>query len=149
MTQRSRRSGSAGSGSDIIDNVGGGTDWVFFNGIDPSRLSFHQDGNDLLIRVDTDANQQVRVLDHFLGGEHAISYVQPGSGFAIPASQIPGLLTPLPTGAAATATSAMERSSRAELDNLIAAMAGFAPAESAFAPANQPRTAHYELAPAV
>jgi hypothetical protein len=28
-----------------------------------------------VIRVDANASQQVRVLDHFLGGEHAISYM--------------------------------------------------------------------------
>ena len=92
---------SAGSGSDTIDNLGGGTDWVFFNGIARERLSFHQDGDDLLIRVDASAASQVRVLGHFLGGGQAISYVQPGSGYAIPASQIPGLLTSLPQGFAA------------------------------------------------
>jgi Ca2+-binding RTX toxin-like protein len=89
---------SAASGSDTIDNVGGGVDWVFMNGIAGTRLSFHQDGDDLLIRVDASAALQVRVLKHFLGGEYAISYVQPGSGNAIPASQIPSRLTPLPQG---------------------------------------------------
>ncbi|MEJ1095480.1 MULTISPECIES: calcium-binding protein [unclassified Pseudoxanthomonas] len=92
---------SAASGSDTIDNVGGGVDWVFMNGIASTRLSFHQDGDDLLIRVDASAALQVRVLKHFLGGEYAISYVQPGSGNAIPASQIPSRLTPLPQGAMA------------------------------------------------
>ena len=95
---------SAGSGSDTIDNVGGGTDWVFFNGIARERLSFHQDGDDLLIRVDASAASQVRVLGHFLGGGQAISYVQPGSGYAIPASQIPGLLTSLPQGFSAVSS---------------------------------------------
>lgn len=95
---------SAGSGSDTIDNVGGGTDWVFFNGIARERLSFHQDGDDLLIRVDASAASQVRVLGHFLGGGQAISYVQPGSGYAIPASQIPGLLTSLPQSFAAVSS---------------------------------------------
>lgn len=95
---------SAGSGSDTIDNVGGGTDWVFFNGIARERLSFHQDGDDLLIRVDASAASQVRVLGHFLGGGQAISYVQPGSGYAIPASEIPGLLTSLPQGFAAVSS---------------------------------------------
>lgn len=92
---------SDASGSDTIDNTGGGTDWVFMNDIASERLSFHQDGDDLLIRVDASAAMQVRVLSHFLGGDQAISYVQPGSGFAIAASQIPSLLTPLPQGAAA------------------------------------------------
>lgn len=95
---------SAGSGSDTIDNTGGGTDWVFFNGIASNRLSFHQDGDDLIIRVDADAAQQVRVLDHFLGGQYAISYVQPDGGNAISASSIAGQLTPLQSGAQSSRT---------------------------------------------
>lgn len=89
-----------GSGSDLIDNTGGGTDWVFFNdGIEREHLNFHQDGNDLVIRVDGDPNNQVRVLNHFLGGEYAIAYVQPSSGYAIPASDFDDLLTPMPATA--------------------------------------------------
>jgi len=88
----------AGSGSDVIDNTGGGTDWLFFNGVDRTRLSFHQSGDDLVILVDGDETQQVCVKDHFLGGDLAISYVQPSDGYAIPASQFGSLLTPLPAG---------------------------------------------------
>jgi Ca2+-binding RTX toxin-like protein len=76
----------AGSGSDVIDNTGGGTDWLFFNGIDRTRLSFHQSGDDLVILVDGDTAQQVRVQNHFQGGDLAISYLQPSDGYAIPAS---------------------------------------------------------------
>ncbi|WP_326937897.1 calcium-binding protein [Frateuria sp. Soil773] len=86
----------AGSGSDVIDNTGGGTDWLFFNGVARTRLGFHRDGDDLVIRVDGDAAQQVRVQDHFKGGDLAISYVQPNDGNAIPASQFGSLLTPMP-----------------------------------------------------
>lgn len=93
----------AGSDSDVIDNTGGGTDWLFFNGVDRTRLSFHRSGDDLLILVDGDATQQVRVQDHFLGGDLAISYVQPGDGYAIPAANFSSLLTPLPAGFVATA----------------------------------------------
>lgn len=100
----------AGSGKDVIDNTGGGTDWLFFNDIDRTRLSFHRNGDDLIVLVDGDSNQQVRVQDHFKGGDLAISYVQPSDGFAIPASQFAGMLTPLPSGftpAAASAASIM------------------------------------------
>ncbi|MBD8525817.1 calcium-binding protein [Pseudoxanthomonas sp. CAU 1598] len=84
----------AGDGSDTIDNRGGGSDWVYFDGVDRERLSFHRDGDDLLIRVDGDSAQQVRVLNHFLGGEQAIAYVQPGDGgYALSAQDINGLLT--------------------------------------------------------
>jgi Ca2+-binding RTX toxin-like protein len=78
-----------GDGQDVIDNSGGGTDGVFFsNGIDESRLKFTRDGNDLVITVDEDVEQSVRVLDHFLGGEQSISYVQPDGGGAISAVRI-------------------------------------------------------------
>jgi Ca2+-binding RTX toxin-like protein len=95
----------AGSGSDVIDNTGGGTDWLFFNGIDRMHLSFHQSGDDLIILVDGDAAQQVRVQNHFQGGDLAISYVQPSDGYAIPASQFGSLLTPLPEGFTAASSS--------------------------------------------
>lgn len=88
-----------GSGSDVIDNTGGGTDWLFFNGIDRTRLGFHRDGDDLVIMVDGDAAQSVRVQDHFKGGDLAISYIQPSDGNAIPASQFGSLLTPMPNNA--------------------------------------------------
>jgi Ca2+-binding RTX toxin-like protein len=92
-----------GSGSDTIDNTGGGTDWLFFNDIDRTRLGFHQDGDDLVIMVDDDDTQSVRVKSYFLGGDYVISYIQPSDGYAIPASDINGMLTPMPQGSAASA----------------------------------------------
>ncbi|WKT60104.1 calcium-binding protein [Microbulbifer thermotolerans] len=88
----------AGHGVDVIDNSGGGTDGVFFlDGLDRSRLSYHRDGDDLVVLVDGDLQQQVRVTNHFLGGDYAISYIQPtDGGSAIMASELDGLLTPLP-----------------------------------------------------
>ncbi|MEQ5837732.1 calcium-binding protein [Marinobacter sp. NFXS9] len=88
----------AGQGVDTIDNQGGGSDGVFFlDGLDRDRLSYHQDGNDLVILVDGDLQQQVRITDHFLGGEFAITYVQPtDGGNAIMATEIANMLTALP-----------------------------------------------------
>jgi len=98
----------AGSGKDVIDNTGGGTDWLMFDGIDRTRLSFHRNGDDLIVLVDGSSSQQVKVQNHFKGGDLAISYVQPSDGYAIPASQFASLLKPLPSGfAAASATSRM------------------------------------------
>lgn len=78
-----------GDGIDTIDNTGGGNDGVFFSGgIAEERLTFTRDGDDLLILVDEDAEQSVRVLGHFLGGDKAISYVQPDGGFLIDAALI-------------------------------------------------------------
>jgi len=84
---------TAGSGIDTIDNTGGGYDGLFFNnGIAASRLNFSQDGDDLLILVDGDATQSVRVLNHFKGGDAAIRYVQPSSGSMITAEQIAAII---------------------------------------------------------
>lgn len=129
----------AGNGKDVIDNTGGGTDWLFFNDVDRARLSFHRSGDDLIVLVDGDSSQQVRVQNHFLGGDQAISYVQPSSGFAIPASQFDSLLTPLPSGfTPAAVTGAMDLNwmddtirmpaqvpASAELHQLIQAMSQF------------------------
>ncbi|WP_322522210.1 calcium-binding protein [Guyparkeria halophila] len=89
---------SANGGVDVIDNTGGGTDTVFFlGGIDRSRITFHQDGDDLVMLLDDDLGQQVRVTNHFLGGDAAISYVQPTDcGNAIAAGDIASQLTALP-----------------------------------------------------
>ncbi|WP_081729217.1 calcium-binding protein [Pseudomonas sp. URMO17WK12:I4] len=93
----------AGGGVDVIDNSGGGFDGAFFIGIARTRLSFHREGNDLLILVDGDLKQQVKVTDHFLGGDYAIDYVQPDGGSYITTAQIASLLTALPgTGSPGT-----------------------------------------------
>ncbi|MDE1463551.1 putative Ig domain-containing protein [Spartinivicinus sp. A2-2] len=76
-------------GVDTIDNTGGGNDWLFFiNGITREQLSYHREDDDLIVRVDADENQQVRVLNHFKGGDFAIKYIQPSGGYAIPTSSI-------------------------------------------------------------
>ncbi len=86
----------ANGGVDVIDNTGGGFDGAFFIGIARTRLSFHREGDDLLILVDGDLGQQVKVIDHFIGGDFAIDYVQPDGGSYITTAQIVGLLTALP-----------------------------------------------------
>ncbi|WP_272493077.1 calcium-binding protein [Atopomonas sediminilitoris] len=87
----------ANGGLDVIDNTGGGFDGAFFIGIARSRLSFHRDGDDLIILVDGDLDQQVKVLKHFQGGDFALDYVQPDGGSYLTTSQIAGLLTALPS----------------------------------------------------
>ena len=89
-----------GSGSDIyvygddggiyeIHNSGGGTDWLLFSDeITEERLSYIQDGDDLIVRVDEDETRQVWVINWFLGGDFQIDYIQPGDGVGIPASDI-------------------------------------------------------------
>ncbi|MBN6103192.1 calcium-binding protein [Xanthomonas sp. CFBP 8703] len=109
---------AAGSGVDTIDNTGGGTDWLYFDGIDRSRLTYHRDGDDLVVRVDGDAGQQMRVLGHFLGGERAVAYVQPGDGgYAISADTIAGQLMPL--GSSSRSVAAASLTTMPALDTFI------------------------------
>jgi len=78
-----------GDGMDTIVNSGGGTDGIFFTGgIAESSLSFSRVGDDLMIAVDRDVEQSVTVKGHFLGGDKAISYVQPDGGTSLSAARI-------------------------------------------------------------
>lgn len=79
-----------GAGTATVDNTGGGIDWLFFDGVvGRNQLSFSRDGNDLLITVDNAAIPTARIRDHFLGGDAAIDYVQPGDqSAAFTAAQI-------------------------------------------------------------
>ncbi len=85
----------AGHGVDTVI-VGGGSDKVFFQEIAETRLSYHKDGNDLVILVDGDLGQQVRVENHFLGGNHALAGVVPSSNMVISAATIANNLTDMP-----------------------------------------------------
>ncbi|WP_179958319.1 calcium-binding protein [Chitinimonas arctica] len=81
-------------GQDVIDNTGGGTDWLIFSDVERNQFSFRREGNDLMIGVVGDASRSVRVLNHFNGGEAAIAYVQPKSGNGISAAEIARLIPP-------------------------------------------------------
>ncbi|MCU7840567.1 MAG: hypothetical protein KZQ94_14455, partial [Candidatus Thiodiazotropha sp. (ex Troendleina suluensis)] len=87
---------SIGQGMDVIDNAGGGYDTLLFMDVTAERLSFSQDGDDLVVLVDGDLGQSVRVTNHFLGGDAAIDVIRPSDGAEIPAADIAALLTPLP-----------------------------------------------------
>ncbi|WP_156471635.1 calcium-binding protein, partial [Snodgrassella sp. CFCC 13594] len=93
----------ANQGVDTIV-VGGGQDMVFFQNIAQSRLSYHRDGDDLVILVDGDLQQQVRVEGHFLGGEYALYGIVPSSGYIVSTATIASNLTALPSGGPATPT---------------------------------------------
>lgn len=86
----------ANQGIDIIDNSGGGTDVIFFQQIDKTQLTYHKEGQDLIILVDGDLNQQVKVKDHFLSSDLAIDYIVPSDGMMISAQKIATQLTALP-----------------------------------------------------
>ena len=86
----------ANQGIDTIDNSGGGNDGIFFQGIDKSQLSYHQEGDDLIILVDGDLNQQVKVEGHFSSNDKAIDYIVPSSNMVVSAQSIASQLTALP-----------------------------------------------------
>lgn len=86
----------AGHGQDIISDSGDGQDILFFNNVAPERLSYHQVGDDLIVLVDGDLEQQVRVINHFLGGHYEIM-VQPNGGYTQTPNDILNQLTELPT----------------------------------------------------
>ncbi len=78
-----------GGGLDTIDNTGGGTDNLFFpSDVTISRMFFSQDGNDLIILVDNNPAQGVRVINHFLGGDLALDYVGPNGGSGLTTAQM-------------------------------------------------------------
>ncbi|MDY0399005.1 MAG: calcium-binding protein [Desulfuromonas thiophila] len=83
----------AGSGADSIDNSGGGTDWLIFtDGITSARLTYLQDGDDLIVRVDNDETTQVTIRNWFLDSAYTIDYIQPDGEYGISAAQIETLL---------------------------------------------------------
>src|SRR3546814_18158233 len=71
---------AVGSGTDVIDNTGGGFDGIFFEGtVNREQLSFSRDGDDLLISIDNNTTPAARVPNHHLGGDAAIDFAQPGT----------------------------------------------------------------------
>lgn len=106
----------AKQGIDVIE-TGGGRDILFFQQISANRLSFHRSQNDLVALVDGDEKQQVRVRNHFLGGEHALAGIQPANSYTLTAKEINRKLTPLPK---------MSNETIRSVESMIQAMATFA-----------------------
>jgi len=65
-------------GHDVLDVADGGQDVMYLQGINKEQLTFSQDGDDLLIKVDDGTAQSIRVKNHFLGGDAAIDFIQTG-----------------------------------------------------------------------
>ncbi|ATR79842.1 putative Ig domain-containing protein [Moraxella osloensis] len=87
----------ANQGVDSIDNAGGGTDSINFADINDSQLSYHKDSNDLVILVDKDLGQQVRVKNYFVTtADNAIDIITTKNGVKITAAMIATNLTVLP-----------------------------------------------------
>jgi Ca2+-binding RTX toxin-like protein len=86
-----------GSGADLIDNSGGGTDWLIFtDDIIADRLSYHRFGDDLQVRVDGDETTMVTVKHWFDGEDYKLSYIQPAGGDGISAATIESMLSTTP-----------------------------------------------------
>ena len=68
-----------GDGSDTIDNTGGGNDTLLFAyDISKNSVSYKKDNNDLLMTINNDPSQAVRIKNHFLGGDYAIDRIEFG-----------------------------------------------------------------------
>jgi hypothetical protein len=84
-----------GHGIDEIRNAAGGVDWLLLTeGLTENRLTYHRCCDDLVVRVDNDPQQEIWILDWFLGGEFDISYIQPFEGTGIPPDTINESVTP-------------------------------------------------------
>ncbi|WP_167383017.1 calcium-binding protein [Pasteurella oralis] len=108
----------AGHGIDVVKTNGGG-DVLFFQNIKRSRLSFHRNGNDLIALVDKNINQQVRVLNHFVDSQSALSAIGCADGYFNTAT-IANKLTVLPQIESQVNVQAQQL-----VDNLIQTIASF------------------------
>ncbi len=88
---------SSNNGVDIITDPEVDQDVLFFLDIAATRLSFHQDNQDLVVLVDSDVTQQVRVIDYFSNAGSQITVQPGGGGFSILPNEISNSLTPMPT----------------------------------------------------
>ncbi|MEJ2423602.1 MAG: calcium-binding protein, partial [Candidatus Thiodiazotropha sp.] len=87
---------SVGDGRDVIDNTGGGFDCLCFSDLTQDRLDFYQDGDDLVVWVDGDSGQSVRVLNHFLDADVGIDVIELIDDRTMSAEQIAALVVPMP-----------------------------------------------------
>lgn len=91
-----------GLGRDLIVNASGGMDGIDFTDFGASihQLKFHRDNNDLVVVVNYGVAPKIRVANHFLGGDSAISFVRTQgmdrTTQDYTADQLVGLLHPLP-----------------------------------------------------
>jgi Ca2+-binding RTX toxin-like protein len=67
-----------GLGRDLIVNASGGIDGIDFTDFDVSilQLKFHRDNDDLVVVVNYGSSPKIRVVNHFLGGDAAISFIR-------------------------------------------------------------------------
>ncbi|MGI9273667.1 MAG: calcium-binding protein, partial [Endozoicomonas sp.] len=110
----------ANSGRDEVETGGGQDGIVLDAGITKEKVSYHRQGDDLLVLVDSNLDHSVRVKDHFKGGASELSYVEFDGGEQVYAYFIGQQLKPLPA-AQSTASVGVQMMKSADL--LIQAMA--------------------------
>uniref|UniRef100_UPI0024B50062 calcium-binding protein n=1 Tax=Chitinivorax sp. B TaxID=2502235 RepID=UPI0024B50062 len=78
-----------GDGQDVIDNLGGGTDVLLFEGIAFNEVSrgLMKSGNDLTLKV-ANSTDQVTLRDFFLGGDQAVKTIRFASGGELTAAKL-------------------------------------------------------------
>ncbi|WP_339073944.1 calcium-binding protein [Teredinibacter turnerae] len=114
------------NGDDVIRETSGAQDILFFNDVARTRLHWYREGDNLIVRIDDDANQQVTVENHFLGGDSAIEYVQPNDGgYAMSASEIESLVEVLPSQTAMSAMGLSGNNNIPNVDAMAIAIASF------------------------
>ena len=81
----------AGFGQDIIDNIGGGIDNIYFDGVGFNQIAsgLMRSNDDLILKVSGTADQ-LTIQDFFMGGESAVGSLSFASGGSISADQIFG-----------------------------------------------------------
>lgn len=108
---------------DTIDTSDGGNDGLFFSGtITKDKLTFTREGNDLLVTVNANAAQRVRVTNHFLGGDYAIDYVQPSGTTSLNTAAINKLVATF--GSTLTGTTANNTLTGTTKDDQLFGLAG-------------------------
>ncbi len=84
-----------GDGADEIHNLDAGADTLeFTGGIGIDRLTFLEDGDNLVIRVDNDPLTQVTVVHWFVGEENELNQVLPDGGAPVTAAEINQMFVP-------------------------------------------------------
>ncbi len=121
-----------GSGADIINNSGGGTDWLIFtDDITADRLTYLQLDDDLIVRIDGNDQTQVTVSNWFADTGNQLAYIQPAGGYGISAADINALFGPQQSSSSLFSSTAF---AAAEDDAILTSLAGAraeGPADSA------------------
>lgn len=85
-----------GDGSDVISNSWGGDEKLVIQGVDAlERITFHRSQDDLLVVIDGDLSQSIKIMSHFQSSE-LLESVEVEGLVTFSASEIEQMLSPLP-----------------------------------------------------